>query len=70
MFRFLFSDAEPEAEVEPFKETMLITAWNEVGERILMEVPTPVRSDVHPRLRLPVARNLTFLRYDTERGQT
>jgi hypothetical protein len=68
MFSFLFSDAEPEA--EPFKETMLITAWNEVGERILMEVPTPVRSDVHPRLRLPVGRNLTFLRYDTERGQT
>ena len=69
MFRFLFGEPE---EVEPvqFKETLIIPAWNEAGECVFLEVPAPIRSDLHPKLTSRVARNLTFLRYDTWHGQT
>jgi len=69
MFRFLFGEPE-EVEQVQFKETLIIPAWNEVGECVFLEVPAPIRSDLHPKLTSRVARNLTFLRYDTWHGQT
>ena len=73
IFRFLFGEEEEEESGvvhEPFRETMLIEARNEVGECVILEVPAPIRSDLHPKLVSRVGRNLTFLRYDTERGRT
>lgn len=69
MFRFLFGEREV-VDPETFKETMIIPAWNEVGECVFMEVPAPIRSGLHPKLTSRVARNLTFLRYDIWRDQT
>lgn len=70
-FKLIFgSDEERATSPEPFKETLLIAARNEVGECVFMEVPKPIRSDLHPKLTSRVGRNLTFLRYDTLHGQT
>jgi len=71
MFNFLFGEQEEEPEpAVRFKETLIIPAWNEAGECVFLEVPAPIRSDLHPKLTSRVARNLTFLRYDTWHGQT
>jgi hypothetical protein len=67
-FKLIFGHDEQSP--EPFKETLLIPARNEVGECVFMEVPKPIRSDLHPKLTSRVGRNLTFLRYDIGRGQT
>lgn len=69
--RFLFGGDSPEARRrEGFKETIFIEAYNEVGECVVLEAPSPVRSDLHPRLASPVARNLTFQRYDILHDRT
>lgn len=67
---FLFGEREEEEQAPRFKETLLIPAWNEAGECVFLEAPKPIRSDLHPKLTSRVARNLTFLRYDIEHGQT
>lgn len=69
MFRFLFGEPEV-VETVQFEETLIIPAWNEAGECVFLEVPAPIRSGLHPKLTSRVARNLTFLRYDTWHGQT
>jgi len=51
-------------------DTMFIDALNDAGELVVLEVPAPIRSDLHQGLTSPVVRNHTFLRYDTRRDQT
>jgi hypothetical protein len=65
MFRFLFG-ANPDP---PPRPNMLIQARNEVGEVVLLEVPVPVKSDVHPVLLSPVSRRWSFRDYDSGRGR-
>lgn len=68
--RFVTGYEDPPAPIPHRSHTMLIHARNEAGEVITMEVPSPIRSDLHPELTSPVARNQTFARYDTTRDQT
>lgn len=68
--RFLFGGPPEVRRREVFKETVLIEAYNEVGECVILEAPSPVRSDLHPRLASPAVRNLTFQRYDILRDRT
>jgi hypothetical protein len=70
MFRFLFGTGpDPGPPRPPPRPTMLIQARNEVGEVVLLEVPAPVKSDVHPRLLSPVSRSWSFRDYDSGRGR-
>jgi len=71
MFRFLFGmDPKPGPPRPPPKPTMVIQAMNDVGEVVLLEVPAPVRTDVHPILLSPVSRSWSFRDYDSGRGRT
>jgi len=70
MFGFLFGHAPPPPPPQTYEPMMLITTRNEVGELVLMEVPKPIKIERHPKLRLRAYSSQTFLRYDSERGQT